>query len=109
MQTGTASIVWRLAVRADGTFTYGNDRSQTSGHWRTRGNTVEVSDDQVLGKVGSGFAPMQNRLGVRRLEIACRALGYARREVAVPGELRLGSPDGPPVAVAALGPEWWRG
>jgi len=40
---------------------------------------VEVSDDQVLGEVGNGFAPMQNRLGVRRMEIACRSLGYARR------------------------------
>jgi (R)-benzylsuccinyl-CoA dehydrogenase len=40
---------------------------------------VEVTDDAVLGEIGSGFAPMQNRLGVRRLEIACRALGYARR------------------------------
>jgi (R)-benzylsuccinyl-CoA dehydrogenase len=42
-------------------------------------DNVEVSDDQVLGEVGNGFAPMQNRLGVRRMEIACRALGYARR------------------------------
>lgn len=42
-------------------------------------DNVEVSDDQVLGAVGKGFAPMQNRLGVRRLEIACRAMGYARR------------------------------
>ena len=40
---------------------------------------VAVSDDQVLGEIGGGFAPMQNRLGVRRMEIACRALGYARR------------------------------
>ena len=40
---------------------------------------VEIGDDQVLGEVGNGFAPMQNRLGVRRMEIACRALGYARR------------------------------
>jgi (R)-benzylsuccinyl-CoA dehydrogenase len=40
---------------------------------------VEVPDEQVLGEVGNGFAPMQNRLGVRRMEIACRALGYARR------------------------------
>jgi (R)-benzylsuccinyl-CoA dehydrogenase len=40
---------------------------------------VEVSDAQVLGEVGNGFGPMQNRLGVRRLEIACRSLGYARR------------------------------
>ncbi len=42
-------------------------------------DNVELSDDQVLGTIGNGFAPMQNRLGVRRLEIACRALGYARR------------------------------
>ena len=40
---------------------------------------VEVSDDQVLGEVGNGFGPMQNRLGVRRMEIACRSLGFARR------------------------------
>jgi hypothetical protein len=31
-----------------------------------------VSDDQVLGEVGDGFAPMQKRLGVR-IELACRA------------------------------------
>ena len=42
-------------------------------------DNVELSDDQVLGEVGQGFAPMQNRLGVRRMEIACRALGCARR------------------------------
>lgn len=40
---------------------------------------VEVSDDQVLGEIGNAFGPMQNRLGVRRMEIACRAMGYARR------------------------------
>jgi (R)-benzylsuccinyl-CoA dehydrogenase len=42
-------------------------------------DNVEVTDDQVLGTVGNGFAPMQNRLGVRRMEIACRAMGYSRR------------------------------
>ncbi len=42
-------------------------------------DNVEVSDEQVLGEVGNGFGPMQNRLGVRRMEIACRSLGYARR------------------------------
>ena len=42
-------------------------------------DNVELSDDQVLGAVGNGFGPMQNRLGVRRMEIAARALGYARR------------------------------
>jgi (R)-benzylsuccinyl-CoA dehydrogenase len=40
---------------------------------------VELSDDQVLGAIGNAFAPMQNRLGVRRMEIAARGLGYARR------------------------------
>jgi (R)-benzylsuccinyl-CoA dehydrogenase len=42
-------------------------------------DNVEVSDDDVLGTIGNGFAPMQNRLGVRRMEIACRAMGYSRR------------------------------
>lgn len=42
-------------------------------------DNVELTDDQVMGEVGKGFAPMQNRLGVRRMEIACRSLGYARR------------------------------
>ncbi|MPZ43313.1 MAG: acyl-CoA dehydrogenase [Betaproteobacteria bacterium] len=42
-------------------------------------DNVEVTDDQVLGTVGNGFGPMQNRLGVRRMEIACRAMGYSRR------------------------------
>lgn len=44
VQTGTALIVWRLVVRPDGTYSYGNDRSQTNGRWRTRGNIVEVSE-----------------------------------------------------------------
>jgi (R)-benzylsuccinyl-CoA dehydrogenase len=42
-------------------------------------DNVELGESQVLGEIGGGFAPMQNRLGVRRMEIACRALGYARR------------------------------
>jgi alkylation response protein AidB-like acyl-CoA dehydrogenase len=42
-------------------------------------DSVEVSDGQVLGEVGNGFGPMQNRLGVRRMEIACRALEYISR------------------------------
>ena len=42
-------------------------------------DNVELPETQVLGEIGKGFAPMQNRLGVRRMEIACRALGYARR------------------------------
>ncbi len=40
---------------------------------------VELAESQVLGEIGNGFGPMQNRLGVRRMEIACRALGFSRR------------------------------
>ncbi len=40
---------------------------------------VELDDAQVLGEVGRAFIPLQNRLGVRRMEIASRSLGFARR------------------------------
>jgi hypothetical protein len=43
-------IDWHLIVRADGTFTYGNDRSQHDGQWRTEGATIHAND-------GSGWAP----------------------------------------------------
>jgi len=38
-----------------------------------------VSDDQVLGRIGSGFAPMQLRLIVRRLQMGAWCLGMSRR------------------------------
>jgi folate-binding protein YgfZ len=37
------------------------------------------------------------------------ALGYVRREVEAPGEVRLGSAEGPVVRVVELGEGWWRG
>jgi (R)-benzylsuccinyl-CoA dehydrogenase len=40
---------------------------------------VELDDEQVLGEVGEAFIPLQNRLGVRRMEIAARCLGLAAR------------------------------
>jgi len=40
---------------------------------------VKLDDEQVLGEVGGGFAPISKRLGVRRLEIAARCLGLATR------------------------------
>ena len=36
------------------------------------------------------------------------ALGYLRNEVEVPGEVRLGGPNGPRVQAADLEGEWWR-
>ncbi len=40
---------------------------------------VELEPGQVLGEVGQAFIPLQNRLGVRRMELAARCLGYADR------------------------------
>lgn len=40
---------------------------------------VEVDESQVLGEIGQAFIPLQNRLGVRRLEIAARCVGLAER------------------------------
>lgn len=42
-------------------------------------DNVELGDEQVLGEVGQAFVPLQNRLGVRRMEIATRCLGFAAR------------------------------
>src|SRR3989304_4626251 len=38
-----------------------------------------LHEDQVLGKVGDGFGPMQLRLTVRRLEMGAWCGGMARR------------------------------
>jgi acyl-CoA dehydrogenase len=40
---------------------------------------LRVPDSQVLGKLGQGFAPMQLRLTVRRLQIGAWCIGIARR------------------------------
>ncbi len=40
---------------------------------------VRLKDSQVLGEVGQGFAPMQTRLTVRRLEMGAMCVGMAQR------------------------------
>lgn len=40
---------------------------------------VEVGDDAILGGVGKAFIPLQNRFGVRRIELASRCTGMAER------------------------------
>lgn len=40
---------------------------------------VTVGDDAILGEVGKAFIPLQNRFGVRRIEVACRCTGMAER------------------------------
>lgn len=47
--------------------------------WEVLFEGVEIGDEQVLGEVGQAFVPLQNRLGVRRLEIGTRCVGQARR------------------------------
>jgi alkylation response protein AidB-like acyl-CoA dehydrogenase len=42
---------------------------------------VRVSEDAVLGEIGQAFAPLTNRLGVRRVEIGARCVGQAQRLV----------------------------
>lgn len=38
-----------------------------------------VPGDALLGELGKGFAPMQVRLGTRRMQIACWSIGMAQR------------------------------
>ena len=40
---------------------------------------MRLSDAQVLGEVGRGYAPMQHRLNARRLEIGGTCIAYAER------------------------------
>ncbi len=40
---------------------------------------LRLKDSQVLGEVGAGFAPMQKRLTVRRLEMGAMCVGMAER------------------------------
>lgn len=42
---------------------------------------VELDDSKVLGEVGQAFVPLQNRLGVRRIELAARSCGLAQRAI----------------------------
>lgn len=40
---------------------------------------VTLDDSKVLGEVGQAFVPLQNRLGVRRVELAAKCCGLADR------------------------------
>ncbi|MCP3987576.1 MAG: acyl-CoA dehydrogenase [Actinomycetia bacterium] len=47
---------------------------------------VRLSDGDVLGEVGQGFAPMQKRLTVRRLEMGAMCVGMATRALTMMAE-----------------------
>jgi folate-binding protein YgfZ len=56
--------------------------------------------DRPVGSVTSSAASPRAGEGL--------ALGYLRREVEVPGDVRLGGPAGPVARAVELGPGWWR-
>jgi (R)-benzylsuccinyl-CoA dehydrogenase len=45
--------------------------------WMLHLDNVELSNEAVLGEVGGAFIPLQNRFGVRRIELAARCTGMA--------------------------------
>jgi len=47
--------------------------------WDVYLEDVEVDDNAVLGEVGQAFIPLQNRFGVRRIELAAHCTGMAER------------------------------
>lgn len=70
-------------------------------------DNVEASDDQVLGVVGEAFAPLQGRLGLRRLEIAATCVGLATRCLKMMIEqAKLRSTFGAPLAERQA-VQWW--
>lgn len=47
--------------------------------WSVFLDNVEVGDEAVLGEVNDAFIPLQNRFGVRRIELAAHCTGMAER------------------------------
>lgn len=45
--------------------------------WSLQLDDVEVGDEAVLGEVGDAFIPLQNRFGIRRIELAAHCTGMA--------------------------------
>ena len=49
--------------------------------WELILEDVEVGDDAILGEIGQAFIPLQNRFGVRRIEISSWCTGMAERVI----------------------------
>lgn len=49
--------------------------------WSVHMDDVEIGDDAVLGNVGEAFVPLQNRFGVRRIELAAHCTGMAEKVI----------------------------
>lgn len=51
--------------------------------WSVYLDNLEVGDEAVLGEVGNAFIPLQNRFGVRRIELAAHCTGMAERVIKI--------------------------
>jgi acyl-CoA dehydrogenase len=70
-------------------------------------DNCRLSDEQVLGRVGAGFGPMQLRLTVRRLQMGATCVGIARRALTMMIEhVKLRSTFGAPLADRQT-IQWW--
>jgi len=49
--------------------------------WSVYFDNLTVDDSAVLGEVGKAFIPLQNRFGVRRIELAAHCTGMAERVI----------------------------
>jgi acyl-CoA dehydrogenase len=66
-----------------------------------------VADSQVLGEIGQGFAPMQHRLTVRRLEMGAWSIGLAERALEMMvGHVKSRVTFGQPLAERQT-VQWW--
>lgn len=70
-------------------------------------DNVELDESQVLGEVGQAFIPLQNRFGVRRMELAARCCGLADRLIQLMIEqANIRSTFGKPLAERQA-IQWW--
>lgn len=75
--------------------------------YEVRLENVELDDSHLLGETGQAFAPLQTRLGIRRVEIGARCLGLAVRCIQMMIEqANLRSTFGAPLASRQT-VQWW--
>jgi (R)-benzylsuccinyl-CoA dehydrogenase len=75
--------------------------------YEVRLDNVELGDDRLLGEPGQAFAPLQTRLGIRRVEIGARCLGLAARCIQMMiDQANLRTTFGAPLA-SRQAVQWW--
>lgn len=75
--------------------------------YEVRLDDVTLDDSHLLGPAGQAFAPLQRRLGIRRIEIAARCMGLATRCIQMMIEqANMRSTFGAPLA-SRQAVQWW--